>query len=551
VGGFKEEELEANPSLELQQTASVESSHVDRTLSGPAKLRLDQNSYHIVDFGTNLTGFLGAQVRCPKKTRLYLVFDEILSDGDVDFKRLSAVNIVAVEMEKGTYKFETIEPYTLQYLKLIVLEGECETDEVYLREYVNPNVWRAHFASSDERLNRLFAAGRETFRQNALDIFMDCPSRERAGWLCDSFFTARVAPDLGGDTLIEKNFFENYLLPERFAFLPKCMLPMCYPADHYSGRFIPNWSLWFVLELEEYLARSGDRRMVDALEPKVMCLLDYFKQFQNEDGLLEKLKSWVFIEWSAANKFVQDVNYPSNMLYAAALAAAGQKPELLREAQKIRGVIRRQSFDGEFFADNAVRKNGQLEVTRNRTEVCQYFAFFFDTATPESHPALWQILLDKFGPNRAQSGEFPQVHAANAFVGNMLRLELLARHGRVQQLLDESISYLLYMAETTGTLWENTTPTASCNHGFSSHIVHTLYRDVLGLYKIDAVSRTVRIRLSDLRLNWCEGAVPVEGGRISLRWRKDGDRILYRIDAPSGYTVSVENRSGKELVAER
>jgi alpha-L-rhamnosidase len=206
---------------------------------------------------------------------------------------------------------------------------------------------------------------------------------------------------------------------------------------------------------------------------------------------------------------------------------------------------------GEFFVDNAVRKNGRLEVSRNRTEVCQYFAFFFDTATPESHPALWQILLDKFGPNRAQSGEFPQVHAANAFVGNMLRLELLARHGRVQQLLDESISYLLYMADRTGTLWENTTPTASCNHGFSSHIVHTLYRDVLGLYKIDAVSRTVRIRLSDLRLNWCEGAVPVEGGRISLRWRKDGDRILYRIDAPSGYTVSVENRSGKELVAER
>ena len=60
--------------------------------------------------------------------------------------------------------------------------------------------------------------------------------------------------------------------------------------------------------------------MVDALQPRVLRLLDYFKPFENEDGLLEKLQSWVFVEWSAANDFVQDVNYPSNMLYAGTLA---------------------------------------------------------------------------------------------------------------------------------------------------------------------------------------------------------------------------------------
>ena len=32
------------------------------------------------------------------------------------------------------------------------------------------------------------------------------------------------------------------------------MLPMCYPADHYDGNFIPNWAMWFVLELEEYIS---------------------------------------------------------------------------------------------------------------------------------------------------------------------------------------------------------------------------------------------------------------------------------------------------------
>jgi alpha-L-rhamnosidase len=44
-------------------------------------------------------------------------------------------------------------------------------------------------------------------------------------------------------------------------------------------------------------------------------------------------------------------------------------------------TIRRQSFAGEFFVDNAIRKDGRLQVTRNRSEFCQYFAFCFDVAT--------------------------------------------------------------------------------------------------------------------------------------------------------------------------
>jgi len=99
----------------------------------------------------------------------------------------------------------------------------------------------------------------ETFRQNSLDLFMDCPSRERAGWLCDSFFTSRAAFDLAGDATVEHNFVENFLLPPTFEHLPDGMLPMCYPSDHNDGCYIPNWAMWFVIELEEYAARSHDQ----------------------------------------------------------------------------------------------------------------------------------------------------------------------------------------------------------------------------------------------------------------------------------------------------
>ncbi len=551
LAGFPEAELETIPSIEMQRIASADRVKLDRPLASDARVDLGENTYRVLDFGTNLTGFLGARVSCMARTRLFFLFDEILTGDDVDFKRLGCVNIVAYELPPGVYDVESFEPYTLRYLKLIALDGPCTVAGPYLREYVNPDVWGAQFACSDERINRIFAAGRETFVQNAVDVFMDCPSRERAGWLCDSFFTSRVAWDLGGHTRLEKNFFENFALPTRFEFLPEGMLPMCYPADHNDGVFIPNWAMWFVIQLEEYLARSGDRALVDALGPRVLKLIDFFKPFLNSDGLLEKLPSWVFIEWSAANNFTQDVNYPSNMLYAGTLAAAGRmygRLDLLSAADRIRETVRKQSFDGQFFRDHAKREDGRLVVKPDRSETCQYYAFFFDVATPKTHPDLWKTLVEKFGPDRKTTRAFPDVHFANSFIGNMLRFENLSRDGRGRQILDEAVGYLLYMADRTGTLWENTEPSASCNHGFASHIVHTLYRDVLGAYRVDSVRKAVHLRFNDVKLSWCEGRIPTPDGAVVVRWQQDGDKLAYRVDVPAGYGITVENNTGRELI---
>ena len=544
LAGFPETELETIPSIEMQGITNDTFTPLNLLYATNPGFALDRHEFRILDLGCNLTGFIGHRVSCQAKTRLILTFDEVLSNGDVDFKRLACANVVTYELAPGVYDLETFEPYTLRYLKFMVLDGACKVESIHMRELACPGVDTAEFASSDERLNRLFAAGRETFRQNTLDIFMDCPSRERAGWLCDSYFTARVAADLCGNTKVERNFFENYLLPARFDHLPEGMLPMCYPADHDDGVFIPNWSLWFVVELEEYLERSGDREMANALRGRVLDLFKYFQRFRNSDGLLEKLESWVFVEWSAANSFVQDVNYPSNMLFARALIAAGRlydMPDLIAEGEKIRETIRKQSFDGQFFVDNAVRRDGKLQVATNRTEVCQYFAFYFDVATPESHPELWKRLREDFGPQRKQTRKFPEVHPANAFIGNVLRLELLSRNGLARQLLDESLAYQLHMVERTGTLWENDGAYASCNHGFAAHSgVHVLYRDVLGLKKIDSVRKQVIVRFTDTGLDWCRGRIPTPHGPVVLDWRKVNGRLQYDLSAPAGYKVQVE-----------
>ncbi len=553
--GYKEDEIEIFPSQLIQEISDKSIQTVAEPYTGNA-IALNENEFTTFRFGTDLSGFIGCKISCEEPSEIILYFDEILTDGDVNTKkRMPDVNNqVVYELQPGTYNMETFESYTFQFLKVIVLKGECKINDIYLREYAYPENRMASFQSSNDKLNAIYRASRQSFRQNAVDIFMDCPSRERAGWLCDSYFTAIMEKDFTGKSAVARNFYENFALPDSFKYIPDGMLPMCYPSDHNDGVFIPNWAMWFIIQTDDYANRGGDRELIARLEPRISKLLGYFERFENQDGLLEKLDSWVFVEWSKANDFVQDVNYPTNMLYSAALEKAGhlyKNDKWLNKAEHIRQTILKQSFNGTFFVDNAVReRSGKLKVTSNTTEVCQYYAFFFNIATPETHPDLWKKLTTEFGPNRDASVSYPNVFPANAFVGNYLRMDILSRYGLQKQLLNEIQDYFYGMARQTGTLWENMAAYASCNHGFASYLGHVLYRDILGIENVDYLNKKFTIRFSDIDLEKCSGVLPVGEDSIGLRWEKQNGSIVYSIHAPAGFHAEVVNNSSLKAVAE-
>lgn len=542
--GFKVSELEWVPYYEMQRMAVVERGGQGTALS--ASLEIPVDGFALLDFGVLTAGFPGLTIECEEPCTLYFTFDEVLSEnGDIDFtsRRLaSCCNIVAWRLkDAGWYSLESFEPYAFRYAKVLMRGGKAKVSDVHIREYENPEAGRAKFRSSDPALDKVFEAARKTFAENAVDGFMDCPSRERAGWNCDGFFTGRAAIEFTGNASEERLFLQNFLLPAKFDDIPDGMLPQCYPADFPDHSMIPNWAMWFVLELDEYYARTGDRAMVDALRPRVLKLMDFFWKCRNEDGLLEKLPPTVFVEWSRSNALVKDVNYPTNMTWAWLLDVVARLYGVAgyaEEAEKVRETVRRQSWNGTFFVDRALRqKDGTLKPDTEATETCQYYAFFFGTATPQSHPELWKRLVEDFGPQRKKDNKWPDVAFSNAFIGNYLRFECLSKAGLSAQILGETKGYFSFMAERTGTLWEHDAPTASCSHGFASHIAHVLYRDVLGVREIDRINRRITLRFADVPLDWCEGEIPLDGGWIRVSWRRENGRVKPSCSAPEGWDV--------------
>lgn len=424
-------------------------------------------------------GLIELEIAAETDARVYLIYDELLTDGDVVPRRMNVLGAMRLDFPAGEHRFLAFEPNCLKYLKICVVRGALELHRVALIEQAGVQIPSVRF--EDSELQEIFDAAVNSYRQNATDIFMDCPSRERAGWLCDSFFTGRCEYAFTGDNRVETSFLENFCQSDRFIMNPEAprgVMPMLHPGDtDYIGRheYIINWNFWAIIEAAEYARlRNGDPGVVGNLRSTVYGILDAVKLFENEFGLLENAPGWVFVEWSRANDrdVTCGVSFPSNMLYAGALEAAGRMYDdaaLTDQAERVRAAVRRLGFNGEFFVDNAIRKDGRLVQTANTTETCQYYAFALRTATPATHPQLWKTMTESFGPDRRRENRYPNVAFSNAFIGNYLRLIALMDNGCCEQTLRELRGYFGFMARENGALWEYDTARGSCCHGFAAY----------------------------------------------------------------------------------
>ena len=426
------------------------------------------------------TGFIGVRAKVRKPGKVVIEFEEALVNGVLDPYRNghtkdgnwhAVVNHLEWDiLAPGDYVLETFEPYTLKYVAVAFEGGEAELSAPYVVQFRNPLPERAIYTGTDPELGRIFDAAKSTLAQNSVDILTDCPSRERCGWLCDSYFSAKAMAALTGDRSVERVFLEGLASQHAQGEAKFGAMPGGFPC---ASDCMTTYMCWYVIQAAEYAAHAGGiaPRFKAYVRPRVEATLAYLRTLKNADGLLENLPGWVFIEWSKANDLTKGVNYPANMLYAKALDAANELyglPEAAAEATRIRAKVREQSFDGTWFHDQALRDgDGRLVRGKDITEVCQYYAFFTGTATPAGDPDLWRRTVAELGPRvTLPKGIWP----ADMFMGAMLRLALLRDFGRTDLIADDIKAYVGYQVAETGSLWEFKDGHDSRCHGFLSYV---------------------------------------------------------------------------------
>ena len=403
-------------------------------------------AYETLDFSRIVTGIVEVEIIAGNAGEVFFAFDEILSDEKLKTIkpfRGDTANVFKWTVKKaGVYNLSAFEPYAFRYANVITSAGVKAN--VKVRAYENPEAGKMLFECDDKKIEQIMEAARHTFAHNAVDLLTDCPSRERAGWLSDSFFSSVAERVFTGDNKVERAFLQNYILADKSGH-PKGMIPRCYPADYYEeDGFIPNWSLWYILEIYKYFTQYGYDETVEKSRANVEGILNYFVDFENEFGVLEDLKGWIFVEWSAANNsdHINGINVPSNACYYASLLAAAKVygiKGLKEKAEKVKDYLLKNAYVDGFFVDNLIRnEKGDIIPTENYTETCQYYMFFFKCADKYTHKELFDKMLNEYGKSDSSvSGGNPvkkQLTPSNMIYGVYMRIDffLITKAGAVR-----------------------------------------------------------------------------------------------------------------------
>ena len=110
---------------------------------------------------------------------------------------------------------------------------------------------------------------------------------------------------------------------------------------------------------------------------------------------------------------------------------------------------------------------------------------------------------------------------------------MLSENGFRKQIIGEIKDYFNYMASLTGTLWEMEKESASCNHGFASHIVRIIFRDCLGIDSVDEINKTVKLNYDFSSPSNAHAEIPLSSGVITVDV-KNGHRVVAVSD---GYSI--------------
>lgn len=525
---------------------------------GEINITSDGDSYIMLDLGVSEVGLLSVDLESDGGTIDFVRSEMLNTKGKMPhyFGTVSRINTLG-----GNVKHIFFEAGLYRYLK-IYFRGckNIRIKDISVLEYYYPDNGKCGFECSDIEANILYAAAKRTLLFNTLDVFMDCPDRERGGWLCDSLWTARAASLMLSDDRVEREMIESFMLTDEnelfYGFFPEV-----YPAN--KGNYkkcagITTWSFWLMCELCEYVARTGDKALALEFKDRVEKFVHGSSSFIGKSGMLENMP-FIFVDWSLSNHNIntQPISVAANALYSYMLISLGklyENDEWVNMGNGVKKALRaaiEANKNGNTFPDSfEFNKNGMLVPRGFTTESCTYTALWSYLYNKEENSRFIGYARDYMGTCPKYPAD-PNIGKSNLFIGLCIRLDMLSRFGEFDIMYkDLKDIYMWQIKEGPGTLWETNGINASSRcHGFSSHAGVHLLRDVVGFEEINREKGYIKISPHLCSLEWARGFADIDGYKARVEWRIEDGTFYLDVDLPKNYRYAVtlphEVRHGK------
>ncbi|WP_310831989.1 family 78 glycoside hydrolase catalytic domain [Paenibacillus pedocola] len=267
----------------------------------PVSISTIEENTIVVDFGQNLFGTVGLTVTGRAGTTVTLRYAECLNpDGTINPGSIEAGWLAEPQAQYDEYILkgageEIYQPrfscHGFRYIEVSGYPGTLSADRIYAKIVHNDILNGSGFTCSNELLNRLQHSAVWSLRSNLVSVPMDCPSRERQGWLGD----AHCHSEADCFNFDMAAFYAKWFDDISDSQLENGIVPLICPSEGHEYSLDMPWaSAVILIPWDHYLAYGDKPFLLQHYDLMKRCL-NTFSSELGSDGLLHN--SLIFGDW--------------------------------------------------------------------------------------------------------------------------------------------------------------------------------------------------------------------------------------------------------------
>lgn len=505
----------------------------------PASITRQQTNAYVVDFGQNMFGTVRLTVRGEAGTKVTLRYSECLNpDGTLNPGSTEAGWLAEAQAHYDEYVLkgrgeECYQPvfscHGFRYVEVSGYPGDLTADRITAKVIHNDILNGSQFECSNDLLNRLQHNAVWSFRSNLVSVPMDCPARERQGWLGD----AHCHSEADCYNFDMAAFYDKWFDDIADSQLENGIVPLICPSEGHEYSLDMPWAAAVVFIPWDYYMAYGDKAFLLKHYEMMQRCLSVFGKNLDDNFLLQD--SVIFGDWFGTSTELSKTFLASVYYYKCAL--------LLSEISEHLGYYGEESF----YADLASRVKTAINEAFLK-EGCYY-----DTNSQTANAlALYHGVVPENNRAAVTDSLVQQIQSSGTMTVGCLGAEAilaaLAENGRNDIAYDLANNtnkgcwgYWVKEFDATTALESFSSNWASNNHAFLiGGLSAWFYKHLAGIAPLKPGYERIRIKpYFPPRLDRASAQVQSVRGMVKSEWQKSNSGLVLHASIPPNATAEI------------
>ncbi|MBQ3075042.1 MAG: family 78 glycoside hydrolase catalytic domain [Clostridia bacterium] len=356
------------------------------------------------DFGQELTATLKISARGKSGSRVRILCGEETEDTPEKTRFMMRCGCHYEEWWTLDEGENLLEQYDYKAFRYVTLVPDEDVEILSLCAVVRHHPFDDEYCTletDDEVLRSVWQICKNGVKFGSQEVFVDCPSREKGQYAGDLTVTSAAQIILTGDLSLFEKALENQM---QSAFICKGLMAVT-PGSLMQE--IADYSLQFPILALRHYAYTGDKGMLSRTYKTCLGIVEHFRQFERDDGLLQGVwDKWNLVDWPKNLRDGYDFPLESvmpkdspahnvlNAFYVGCVLQTEEIARILGEKGESRGEALKEAFHRAFYNE----KTGlftDCEESEHSALHSNVIPAFYGIQKPSQNEAILALVREK------------------------------------------------------------------------------------------------------------------------------------------------------------